>query len=182
MILLLDANVLVDFQRADLLGELVKASATVEMAVVEQVLDEVTLVREEDSSDTVGRKRKARALLTQARLQTLEILPRTPEAALLQTLLTPVNTVRRKDQGEAASVAVATGDPRLVFVTGDKTAVLWSLNELFGSGERVMRIPVFVRTLHAKDALGAVTVKRIAERAASHGVVPSWWDDWLANL
>jgi hypothetical protein len=70
----------------------------------------------------------------------------------------------------------------LLFVTGDKTAVLWALNELFHKGERVMRVPIFVRTLFEHAALDRDAVRGVAERAASHGAVPSWWASWMAAL
>ena len=98
----------------------------------------------------------------------------------MQALLSRLRT--NKDQGEAASIALAAGDAGLLFVTGDKTAVLWALNELFHTGERVMRVPVFVRTLLGRGALDASTVKGVADRATSHGAVPSWWASWMMGL
>ncbi len=100
----------------------------------------------------------------------------------MQSLLAPLQTIKEKDQGEAASIAIAVSDPRLLFVTGDKTAVLWALNELFHTGERVMRVPIFVRTLFDRGALDVHTVRGVAERAASHGAAPSWWARWVAGL
>lgn len=179
---LLDTNVLLDFQNSDLLPSLVRAAETVDMAVAEQVFDEVTLVRTTDSDALVGKKRRAAAALQGARLTKIEILPGTPEATLMQALLAPLQTVREKDHGEAASIAVAASDADLLFVTGDKTAVLWALNELFHTGERVMRVPVFVRTLFDRGALLADEVRQVAEKAANHGAVPSWWRSWLTAL
>lgn len=181
MTFLLDANVLLDFQNSGVLPELAEASHHVEMAVAEKVRDEVTLPRAGDSSNLVGKKRQAEAALRGARISTLEILPGTEEAALLQALL-PLPLATEKDQGEAASIAIARRDCQLLFVTGDKTAVLWALNELYHNGERVMRVPVFVRTLVQRGALSADTARAVAKRATSHGVVPSWWASWLAAL
>ncbi|WP_437276345.1 hypothetical protein WME90_34570 [Sorangium sp. So ce375] len=182
MTFLLDANVLVDFQNAQLLSALVDAAQTLDMAVAEKVFDEVTLPKPDDSSDLVGKKRQAAAALDGARIRKIEILPGTQEATLMQALLAPLQTVKEKDQGEAASIAIAASDAGLLFVTGDKTAVLWALNELFHTGERVMRVPVFIRTLFLRGALPASAVKQVAARAASHGAVPSWWQSWLAAL
>lgn len=182
MTFLLDANVLLDFQNSGALSALVQASLTVDMAVAEKVFDETTLVKDGDSSDTVGKKRQAGLALQGARLAKIEILPGTPEAVLMQTLLAGLQTVKEKDQGEAASIAVAAGDARLLFVTGDKTAVLWALNELFSTGERVMRVPFFVRILFDAGALSASVVRQVSERVTSHGAVPSWWMSWLAGL
>jgi hypothetical protein len=179
---LLDANVFLDFQNSGLLPALVQAAQRVDMAVAEKVLDEVTLPRADDSSDLVGKKRQAAAALRGARIAKIEILPGTLEATLMQALLAPLQTVREKDHGEAASVAIAAGDAGLLFVTGDKTAVLWALNELYHTGERVMRVPVFIRTLFDRGALPANAVKGVAMRGASHGAVPSWWASWVAAL
>jgi hypothetical protein len=176
---LLDANVLVDFQNASLLPALVKAAQVIDMAVAEQVFDEVTLPKADDSSDLVGKKRQAAIALRGSRIAQVEILPGTPEAVLMQALLAPFQTIK-KDHGEAASIALAASDPSLLFVTGDKTAVLWALNELFHTGERVMRVPIFVRTLFERGVLDLTTLKGVAERAASHGAVPSWWASWMA--
>lgn len=182
MTFLLDANVLVDFQAAGLLPALAAASRVVDIAVAEKVFDEVTLAEFGDSSDRVGKKRQAAIALRGARITKIEIVPGTREAELMQTLLGPVNTLKHKDHGEAASIAVAASDDDLLFVTGDKNAVLWALNELFGKGERVMRVPIFVRTLFDRNALDRTTVKGVAERAVSHSVVPSWWASWVAAL
>ena len=67
-------------------------------------------------------------------------------------------------------------------MTGDKTAVLWALNELFHNGERVMRVPIFVRTLFEQAALDLTTLRGVGDRAVSHGAVPSWWTSWMAAL
>lgn len=182
MIFLLDTNVLLDFQNSGLLPSLVRAAQTLDMAVAEQVFDEVTLPEVDDSSDLVGKKRRAAAALDGERITKIEIIPGTREATLMQTLLAPLTTVKKKDQGEAASIAIAASNADLLFVTGDKTAVLWALNELFHTGERVMRVPVFVRTLFDRGALPVSAVRQVAERAASHGAVPSWWQSWLAAL
>lgn len=182
MTFLLDTNVLVDFQDAQLLPALVDAARTIDMAVAEKVFDEVTLPKADDSNGIVGKKLQAAAALQGAPIKKIEILPGTQEATLMQALLAPLKTVKEKDQGEAASIAIAASDAGLLFVTGDKTAVLWALNELFHTGERVMRVPVFIRTLFQSGALPASAVKRVAKFAASHGAVPSWWQSWLAAL
>lgn len=130
MTFLLDANVLFDFQNSGALPALVDAAQTLDMAVAEGVYEEATLVRGDDSPDAVGKKRQAQAALKGARIARYDILPGTPEEALMQALLA-LRTVKKKDQGEAASVALAVSNPSLVFVTGDTTAVLWALNELY---------------------------------------------------
>ena len=57
-----------------------------------------------------------------------------------------------------------------------------ALNELFGTGERVMRVPVFVRMLFERRAISADVVRAVAQPSTSHGAVPSWWVAWLASL
>ena len=175
---LLDANVLLDFQNASLLPALAKAADVIQMAMAEQVFDEVTRPEPGDSSDLIGKKKQAALVLQFAPIEVLEIFPGTPAAALMRALV-PLPSGR--DQGEAASIALAASDPDLLFVTGDKKGVLWALNELFHSGERVMRVPVFVRTLFERGVLEAAALKGVAERAVAHGVIPSWWASWIAE-
>lgn len=182
MTFLLDANVLLDFQNAALLPALVGAAQVVDLAVAEQVFDEVTLPKANDSSDLIGKKRQAAHALREARIAKIEIIPGTREAELMQALLAPLQPLNEKDHGEAASIAIASSNADLLFVTGDKTAVLWALNELFHKGERVMRVPIFVRTLLERAALDASTVRGVAARAASHGAIPTWWASWVATL
>jgi hypothetical protein len=179
---LLDANVFLDFQNAALLPALVRAAQVIDLAVAEKVFDEVTLPRADDSGDLVGKKRQAERALRDARITKIEIIPGTREAELMQALLAPLKTIKEKDHGEAASIAIAASNADLLFVTGDETAVLWALNELFHKGERVMRVPIFVRTLLERAALDAETVKGVAARAVSHGAEPSWWASWVAAL
>lgn len=182
MTYLLDANVLLDFQQAGALPALVNAAESSPLAVAEKVLDEVSVPKPSDSGDLIGKKRQAATILKGSRIRIVEILPQSPADALMRALLAPLKSLTDKDQGEAASVASAASDSDLVFVTGDKVAVLWGLNELFGSGERVMRVPVFVRLMHEAAALDTAAVRTVAARAASHGKVPTWWPAWLAGL
>jgi hypothetical protein len=184
---LLDANVLVDFQSAELLPTLMQASHRVSMAVAENVFDEVTLPKTTDSSEMVGKKRLAATAFLQSKIDKIEIYPGTPStwtsaATLMQGLLALRVNAKLKDHGEAASIAVAASDANLLFVTGDKNAVWWALNELFHTGERIMLVPVFIRKLFESLALDANGVRRVASRATSHGPVPSWWASWLAGL
>jgi hypothetical protein len=179
---LLDAQLVIDFQASNALHALAKAAETVELAVVEQVFHEVTLPRAGDKSDTADKKMFAGRALAGSRLEIVELNPGTAPEPTLKALLAARLGSSKKDTGEAASIAIAKHDPSLVFVTGDKTATLWALNELFHTGERVMRVPVFVRTLHERGALAASVVRAVAERAASHGAVPTWWSSWLGGL
>jgi len=179
---LLDANVVFDFQHSGQLKALADAAGKLDLAFAEQVADEACLVRAGDSAETVGKKREADRILRGSTFSTIEILPGSPEAALMAALLSPLRNVEKKDQGEAASIAVASTDVSVVFVTGDTKAVLWALNELYGSGERVMRTPVFVRRLYDKGALSANTIARVAARVAGRGAPPTWWASWLASI
>lgn len=182
MTFLVDANVFIDFQKSNLLSELVQVSHSVKVAIAEQVFEELTFPKKEDSEKRKGEKRVALSSLRQSQLDIIEIGPETAEAKLMETLLAPLKTLKEKDRGEAASIAIASCSSELVFVTGDNTAIVWALNELFGTGERVMRVPVFIRKLYECGALSAIAVKGVAERAASHGQIPTWWTSWLAAL
>lgn len=179
---ILDANALLDFQGAGLLDALVDASRHQALTIAEQVRGEVAILDPGDSSELRGKKKLMDAALQRSNIETIEILPGTPEESLMRALLGPVRAARKKDHGEAATVAVAKTRAEVVVVTGDTTASLWALNELFHGGERVMRVPVFIRTLHEVGALDAAAVKAVSERAASHGAVPTWWAAWLAGV
>lgn len=183
---LLDSNVIFDFQRSGsgtdgLLSALVAASARVTMAVVDEVYSEVAVPQPNATSDNVGKRRAAQRLLDDSGISVAEILPSTPESALFQQLLRSPG--QSHDLGEAASIAFARYAPGdLVFVTGDKNGAISALNEIHGKGERVMRVPVFVRVLYEAEAITASVVRGVAVRAASHGLVPTWWAAWLAAL
>ncbi len=128
---------------------------------------------------SVARARKAAQSLDSGSFEIIPIFPASPEYALFLRL---TGGARTHDNGEAASIAVAVGRKDLVFVTGDKIGTLSALNELHGTGERVMRVPVFVRLLVERGALSPEDARRVAPFAVSHGVEPSWWGEWLAAL
>src|SRR5215470_8380789 len=107
---LLDSNVIFDFQRSGggtdgLLPALVSASASVTMAVADEVYSEVAVPPPNASSDNVGRRRAAQRLLDNSGISVVEILPGTPESTLFQQLLRSPG--QPHDLGEAASIAVA---------------------------------------------------------------------------
>jgi hypothetical protein len=182
---LLDSNV-IDFQRSGggtsgLLPALVAASTSVAMVIVDEVYGEVAVPPPNATSDNVGKRRAAQRLLDGSGISVVEILPRTPESAVFQQLLRSPG--QSHDLGEAASIAFARYAPAdLVFVTGDKNGAISALNEIHGRGESVMRVPVFVCVLYEAGALAASVVRGVAVRAASHGLVPTWWAGWLAAL
>jgi len=179
---LLDANVLIDFQNADLLPELARASYSVEIAVVEKVYFEVTRPKSDDSPQVTQKKQTAARELREAKIDRIEVTPGTDAERLMAALLAPRREAAKKDEGEAASIAVAKTAPHLVFVTRDDKATFWALNELYGTGERVMRVPVFIRTLFEQGALPASAVQRIAGQLRNIRAIPSWWDVWLSAV
>jgi len=177
---LLDSVVISDFQKAGALAALAAASRNVPLLVVEHVHAEMTIAPLNASPSKVGRAREAQRGLESGSFEILQFFPGTPEHALFMQLTRGV--ARKHGNGEAASIAVAVARQDLVFVTGDVNATLSALNELSGSGERVMRVPVFVRLLSERRALSPRDVRVVAPLAADHGVEPSWWADWLSNL
>jgi len=54
VIFLLDANVLVDFQRSEILPALARAASVINLAVAEEVFGEVTEPTSRDSTDATG--------------------------------------------------------------------------------------------------------------------------------
>jgi hypothetical protein len=109
-------------------------------------------------------------------------MPGSREEALMRSLLAPLKSATKKDEGEAASIAIAKWRPDLVFVTGDRTATLWALNELYGCGERVMRSYVFVRVLYEAGAITLAAVTALDVYLGSRPDIPRWWVDCIASL
>jgi hypothetical protein len=180
---LLDANVLFDFQNSapDGLLSLVRAAASLEMAIAEQVYDEATLNEARDSDKVRSKKRAALGVLRNSAITRIEVLPGTPQQRLMSEFLTPLKLVKKKDAGEAASVAIAKSDRRYVFVTSDTTATLWALNELFGTGERVVRVHAFVRLLRERGVIDAAVVRALDGPLRQRSTLPLWWSSWLAQ-
>ncbi len=181
---LLDANVLFNFQNGepDQLHALVRAGNTVALAVAEQVFDEATLPDPNDSTKIKNAKRRALNLLESSAIRRLEILPGSEEAAWMSARLSPIKEVKKKDAGEAASIALARADHDLVFVTSDRTATLWTLNELFNTGERVVRTQVFARTLLEMGAIDSTVVRAIEPQLVKLAALPGWWSSWRADI
>lgn len=106
----------------------------------------------------------------------LAIGPGSQEEALLNRLH---EVGRRKNRGEAASIAVASFDPSLVLVTHDKVAALFGLTELYSlSGERCIRTPTLVRRLFE---VGVLTLEAVHHWVKCNSLeFPVWWEGWLA--
>lgn len=181
MIYLLDSNIVTKFQHAEQLPALCRAAEKVQIHLVEEVYDELTHVRESDSPQIKAKKRVAAAHIQEnGPIIVDEIHPETPESALLARLRAGKTSPR--DLGEAASIAFAYHHDHVVFVCGDKNGVLGALNELHGSGERVIRPYVFLRLLGDRGFLTAAEVLACATPFRDFGILPSWWEEWLPSM
>lgn len=174
LIYLLDSNIVTKFQRAEQLPALCRAAEHVQIHLVEEVYDELTYVLK-------AKKRAAAAHIHEhGPIVVDEILPASPESALLARMRAGRTSPR--DLGEAASIALAYHCPQVVFVCGDKNGVLGALNELHGSGERVLRPHVFLRRLGDLRLLTAPEILACAAPFREFDILPSWWEGWLASL
>lgn len=172
--------VVADFQNAGHLPALAAASKVVPVALVEEVFSELTIASPDAKQRQRDRARQAQTELAAGDFEVFEIHPGTREQEMF-SLLRGARTSQH-DRGEAASIAMASAHADLLFVTGDKNGTLSALNELSGTGERVMRVPVFVKVLFTAGALSVSDARAVAPFAASHGITPIWWDDWLRSL
>ncbi|WP_437878418.1 hypothetical protein [Sorangium sp. So ce513] len=173
---LLDANVVIPFQRAGSLKALVAAANCVPMAIVDDVLDELTLPRK--PTDPVTRlMTEADRELRGSSIELIEVLAGSEEDATRGALMALV------DRGEAASIAVASRRLDLVFVTEDVRAVQGKprlYRELPGEVGRIMGLHAFLRVLVERGALSATLASAVA--VSRDLDPPLWWAGWTASL
>lgn len=177
---LLDSNIITKFQSAGQLPALCRAASYAPIHLIEEVYDELTFIKVDDHPQIQAKKNAARRLIDGSKIVIDEIFPESPESRLLSKLRTGKTSSR--DLGEAACVALAFHRPEFVFVCGDKNGVLSALNELHGSGERVLRPHVFLRRIVRDAAVTALEAQACAGSFREFGVLPSWWTDWLAEI
>jgi hypothetical protein len=92
------------------------------------------------------------------------------------------NTAKLKDLGELASIALATDDPAVTFVSNDHGASWLTLNELHQPGERVIRFATFLQRAHDSVGLTRAAAKELAKKAQIPDRPPTWWQPWLNLL
>jgi hypothetical protein len=182
LIHLLDANVVIDFDHAKCLQALVQQTV-VRLCVVEQVHDELCIPKPKDVTHRVSEKSRVARLLGRWLSAPIEILPGTQAERVMRHLLRrKTSSHSGRDLGEAASIAAASVDRELCFVTDDAGAARLALGELFESGERVQRLAPFVRALHARRAIDRDVVKQLGSLPKLRGDQPSWWEGWVAAI
>lgn len=177
---LLDAGVVVLFQRAGELDQLVHASRLLPMAIVKEVYQELTEPQPAKPA-TMARARVTRKLLDGSAIRRLELRVDSPGIAKFVELRGGRKTAH--DRGEAASIALASEDPELVFVTADREGALLALDELDGAaGPRVERLAWFVRRLVEAGAVTPPCTRTLEPYLRGAGSLPSWWLEWASAL
>lgn len=176
---LLDSNVVITFQRASCLADLAGAAATVGLAIVDDVVEELTQPPRPADPVTAKMKEVSR-VLGGGSIGVIPIVAGSPEDGIREALRRLVGA------GEAASVAVAMRQPDLIFVTEDIRAVegerLRLYRELPGEVGRIIGIHSLLRVLVERGAISAqIAIKVSAAGDRSNGA-PLWWADWAAAL
>lgn len=163
---LLDANIVSYFLQLRREGDLARAVIHFPSGIAEEVRQELT------NAPQLG----ARFVrwLGGSGLGVLPILIGSKADQIL-VQLQPAASVS-SDAGERASIALASADPSLIFVTTDKAASLLALRELWTPGERVLALQPFLRRLVDADALPGDAAEDVLRQ--SNQATPSWWPAW----
>lgn len=177
---LLDSNVAIVFQKAGHLPELPAAAKRVPLAVVNDVLEELTLPK--PGKPLTRDMKEAERVLSNDAIPLLNIFSSTPEEKVRDAL----RARRNAGKGEAASIAIAMNQPDLIFVTEDLKAMKGTAQlyrELPGEVGRIMGLHAFLRTLVEKSALAAAVAAAVstAAKAQSNIDPPLWWEDWIST-
>lgn len=173
---LLDTNAVIPFQRAGCLKALVAAAKSVPMAIVDDVLEELTVPRKPTDPETNLMKEAGRELRGSS-VELIEVLAGSEEDATRGVLMAFV------DRGEAASIAVASRRSDLIFVTEDVRAVQGKpklYRELPGDVGRIIGLHALLRVLVERGALSAALARAVA--ASRDLDPPLWWTGWTASL
>jgi hypothetical protein len=170
VIWLLDACVLLRAEDAGRLSELLAAASLVRCAVVREVYDEVT-APETRKQKVLERARKAKAEIDKSSIEVRNI-PLLSDAATRMAAFRDGRTTAN-DAGEAASVALASTDTELVFVTAEKGAVWLGIREAY---PHTTVLPWFLRALVEGGAMPWTVADEIVK--ADSTPLPSWWAEW----
>ncbi len=172
MTYLLDTNIVSYFLQAQREKDLAAAAKRCSMAVVEEVLREL---RDDP-------KRGGRAFerwFDASGIEVRAIQLGSEAHVVFQSLLS--QSASNKDLGERASIALASEDASLTFVSNDKNALLIALRELFAPGERALGVSVFLRRLFEARCMDD---PRALDAVMRHTTIPepTWWATWYAGL
>ncbi len=173
---LLDTGIIFGFQKSKHLDALVGASRVVNLAIVEEVYDEVVT---HALTKHRGHATEAKELLATSKVAIHRLKLASPEAATHQAIRAGKSSATA-DLGESASIAWAIHNATVTFVTNDPAAARRSLQELRG---RTMSFHPFLAMLGER---GAVPVERCAKIAVAVQALtdwgarePLWWSRWL---
>lgn len=171
MTYLLDTNVVSFFLQASRETELAAASNISTLAIVGEVREELRADRNRGGPNFTR-------WLSSSGISVTDVIVGSPAAMRLAQLIN--GTATGRDLGERASIALASFDPTLVFVTHDKNAAWLALRELWAPGASVLRVASFLRRLFDEKALTDATV---ADDIIAFGEPrPAWWAEWRASL
>jgi hypothetical protein len=166
---LLDTQIVSWFLQSRKEQALAAAAEKVPCSVVEEVREE--LAADRTRGGLFGK------WFPTSNIQLIEIQMGSP-ADDVHNALSASSTTNR-GRGERASIAVASADPQLSFVSMDNGALLIALNELWGSGERVLKLPAFLRRLFDASALSKETADAVMKK--SNQILPTWWGRWVSS-
>jgi hypothetical protein len=108
-----------------------------------------------------------------------ELIIGTPEHQLFQQLRRTKGKLLIEDQGELASIALAAFHPDLVFVTEDRQAMRWAIDELPDFPCRIVRSAAWLRAVRERGGnLDVGGLERWA-KVVQPQPLPSWWNDWM---
>jgi hypothetical protein len=169
---LLDTMIVSYFLEAGREAELRQAAAVCPMAIVDEVQGELL-------NDKSRGGRAFDRWIKSTQIKVLSIVVGSAESQTLAQLLNP--HLPDQGRGERASIALASGNSALTFVTNDKGGTIIAHRELWMPGERILGLAVFLRRLVDGGALDKADVvdEIIALRSAQR---PTWWATWRTGI
>lgn len=179
MTYLLDTNIISYFLQAQHEDELAIAAKVVSMAIVDEV-------RKELEEDGTRGGPSFRRWLSKSNIvvHSISVGSTTAQTLIALSPQGPNGESIIKGLGERASTAIAAHDASLMLVTNDKNAAWMALKELWMPGDRVLRLPVFLRKLWAQSAIDKPSVLDDVMKKAHQRDEPwpTWWLDWFSTL
>ena len=173
MTYLLDTMIVSYFLQAAREKELTVAAGACPMVLVDEV-------RQELENDPNRGGNAFKKWLATSGIVVRAVVIGTPAHATLAHLISPA--VPAKNLGERASIALASSDPSLTFVTHDKNGVWIALREIWSPGERILGVPVFLRRLYEQGAIKNLDVIDDVVALVQAVQLPSWWATWRSTV
>lgn len=170
----LDACIVIAFQKSGHLPRLIDLSERVKLVVVEEVQDEI--LKKASRQDA----QQCRNALNKSKIQLEGIDANDPAAKIFAIFRGGKAT--DKDRGESASIAWAVDKPDAVFISRDAGAVFHALEELRG---RVLSFFQFLAELVELGALDISVAAQVADDAGRTPHVmarlPHWWPEFVQS-